>query len=46
MTIATTIQGQLTVVGAPRYQHRGLVMAVSEQMYQTIDPFQWHVRGF
>ncbi|XP_062234759.1 integrin alpha-M-like [Platichthys flesus] len=40
MTIARTRQGQLTIVGAPRYKHRGLVMAV--QTYQMIDPFDWN----
>ncbi|XP_060951248.1 integrin alpha-D-like [Limanda limanda] len=41
MTIARTRQGQLTIVGAPRYKHRGLVMAVHGQKYQMIDPFPW-----
>nr|XP_019964925.1 PREDICTED: integrin alpha-M-like [Paralichthys olivaceus] len=41
MTIARTKQGPLTIVGAPRYKHRGLVMAVQEQMQQKIDPFPW-----
>ncbi|XP_034426297.1 integrin alpha-M-like [Hippoglossus hippoglossus] len=41
MTIAKTRQGQLTIVGAPRYQHRGLVMAVRGQINQKIDPFPW-----
>ncbi|CAB1440042.1 unnamed protein product [Pleuronectes platessa] len=41
MTIARTREGQLTIVGAPRYKHRGLVMAVHGQINQKIDPFPW-----
>ncbi|XP_053269089.1 integrin alpha-M [Pleuronectes platessa] len=42
MTIARTRQGQLTIVGAPRYKHRGLVMAVNAKTYQMINPFDWN----
>ncbi|XP_040885428.1 integrin alpha-M-like isoform X2 [Toxotes jaculatrix] len=42
MAVAKTMQGILTVVGAPRYQHRGVVMAVKENnVNQKIDPFPW-----
>ncbi|XP_077358054.1 integrin alpha-M-like isoform X2 [Festucalex cinctus] len=42
MTVARTQYARLTVVGAPRYQHRGVVMVISQnRLEQTIDPFQW-----
>ncbi|XP_034050179.1 integrin alpha-M-like [Thalassophryne amazonica] len=40
MAVAKTSKGILTIVGAPRYQHRGIVMAVSSSR-QMIDPFPW-----
>lgn len=44
MAVAKTPQGQLTIVGAPRYQHRGAVMAVQTNgQYQKIDPDPWQV---
>ncbi|XP_044033536.1 integrin alpha-M-like [Siniperca chuatsi] len=46
MAVATTRQGQLTVVGAPRYQHRGVVMAVyRDRINQKIDPFPWQFQS-
>ncbi|GLD71281.1 integrin alpha-M-like protein [Lates japonicus] len=43
MAVAKTREGTLTIVGAPRYKHRGIVRAVQEndRNSQTIDPFQW-----
>lgn len=41
MAVAQTTRGTLTIVGAPRYQHRGIVMAMREGYNQTIDPYQW-----
>lgn len=39
MAVAQTSQGTLTILGAPRYQHRGAVMAVQENnQYKRIDP--------
>ncbi|XP_071395803.1 integrin alpha-M-like [Centroberyx affinis] len=40
MAIAKTQNGILTIVGAPRYDHRGIVMALSTTN-QKIDPFPW-----
>ncbi|XP_071764788.1 integrin alpha-M-like [Centroberyx gerrardi] len=40
MAIAKTKNGILTIVGAPRYDHRGIVMALS-RTNQKIDPFPW-----
>lgn len=46
MTIANTKQGTMTVVGAPRYEHRGVVITAYGNMHQQkIDPFPWQV-GF
>lgn len=40
MVVAQTQQGLLTIVGAPRYQHHGLVLAVEESgSSQRIQPF-------
>ncbi|XP_069011777.1 integrin alpha-M [Embiotoca jacksoni] len=42
MAVAETPQGTLTVVGAPRYQHKGVVMAVYRvESTQMIEPFPW-----
>ncbi|XP_067431753.1 integrin alpha-M-like [Thunnus thynnus] len=42
MAVAKTRLGTLTIVGAPRYQHRGVVISVYENsLDQTIDPFVW-----
>ncbi|XP_061765403.1 integrin alpha-X-like isoform X2 [Nerophis ophidion] len=41
MAIAKTPYATLTVVGAPRYQHRGVVMVISQNRNDRIDPFQW-----
>ncbi|MEQ2278541.1 hypothetical protein XENORESO_022178, partial [Xenotaenia resolanae] len=41
MTIAKTAYGPLTVIGAPRYQHKGVVLTVfGEQLTDHIKPFQ------
>ncbi|XP_013123227.2 integrin alpha-M [Oreochromis niloticus] len=41
MAIAITKNGTLTIVGAPRYKHRGVVVAVNRQSFenQKIEPF-------
>ncbi|XP_047464241.1 integrin alpha-X-like isoform X3 [Mugil cephalus] len=41
MAVAKTTSGTVTIVGAPRYQHRGIVMVVDESMthYKIIDPY-------
>ncbi|CAI5659055.1 unnamed protein product [Oreochromis niloticus] len=41
MATAKTQRGSLTVVGAPRYKHRGVVVAVNRQSFenQKIEPF-------
>ncbi|XP_056286181.1 integrin alpha-X-like isoform X2 [Pseudoliparis swirei] len=42
MAVANTKQGPLTIIGAPRYQHRGVVMTVFQNTNQKrIDPFPW-----
>ncbi|KAM9837953.1 integrin alpha-M-like [Aulostomus maculatus] len=42
MAVANTQFATLTIVGAPRYKHRGIVMAVYKNVFeQTIDPFKW-----
>ncbi|KAM7370811.1 hypothetical protein PAMP_010331 [Pampus punctatissimus] len=42
MAVAKTQSGTLTVVGAPRYQHRGIVVSVfKNSLDQTIDSFRW-----
>lgn len=44
MAVAKTRQGTLTVLGAPRYNHIGIVMAVDDrQKSQQIDPSRWQV---
>lgn len=40
MAVAKTINGMITIVGAPRYDHRGIAMAFSTTT-QKIDPFPW-----
>uniref|UniRef100_A0A667X2I5 Integrin, alpha M (complement component 3 receptor 3 subunit) n=1 Tax=Myripristis murdjan TaxID=586833 RepID=A0A667X2I5_9TELE len=40
MAVAKTSAGTLTIVGAPRYLHRGLAMAISSTV-QRIDPHPW-----
>ncbi|XP_019218193.1 integrin alpha-M isoform X3 [Oreochromis niloticus] len=41
MAIAKTQRGSLTIVGAPRYKHRGVVVAVNRESFenQKIEPF-------
>uniref|UniRef100_A0A3Q4H2H9 Integrin alpha-M-like n=1 Tax=Neolamprologus brichardi TaxID=32507 RepID=A0A3Q4H2H9_NEOBR len=41
MAVAKTQSGSLTIVGAPRYKHRGVVVAVNRQTFknQKIEPF-------
>ncbi|XP_044193365.1 integrin alpha-M-like [Thunnus albacares] len=42
MAVAKTRFGTLTIVGAPRYQHRGVVISVFEDsIEQKIDPAAW-----
>uniref|UniRef100_A0A672JMG8 Integrin alpha-M-like n=1 Tax=Salarias fasciatus TaxID=181472 RepID=A0A672JMG8_SALFA len=42
MAVARINGDSLTIVGAPRYQHRGIVMTVhNENTMQKIDPFPW-----
>ncbi|XP_059181162.1 integrin alpha-X-like [Centropristis striata] len=42
MAVANTRRGMLTIVGAPRYKHRGAVMVVSQHQHRkTIDPDPW-----
>lgn len=44
MAVAKTRQGTLTIAGAPRYQHRGVVMvAFGNLLRKKIDPFPWQV---
>ena len=44
MAVAKTSGGTLTIVGAPRYQHRGVVISVyKNSRNQKIDPFAWQV---
>ncbi|KAM9425192.1 integrin alpha-X-like [Pholidichthys leucotaenia] len=46
MSIAHTLYGTLTIVGAPRYKHRGIVMAVDKNnQEQRIDPFPWEFQA-
>uniref|UniRef100_A0A8D3D6Z6 Integrin, alpha M (complement component 3 receptor 3 subunit) n=1 Tax=Scophthalmus maximus TaxID=52904 RepID=A0A8D3D6Z6_SCOMX len=43
MAVATTPQGTLTIVGAPRYKHIGAVLTVrADRIHKIIDPFLWH----
>ncbi|XP_028332256.1 integrin alpha-M-like isoform X2 [Gouania willdenowi] len=39
IAVAQTPQGTLTVLGAPRYKHKGMVMAVSSSRSQMITPY-------
>ncbi|XP_039870489.1 integrin alpha-M-like [Simochromis diagramma] len=43
MAIAKSWSGSVTVVGAPRYKHRGVVFAVNRESFrnQKIEPFPW-----
>ncbi|KAM8876981.1 integrin alpha-M-like isoform 1-T1 [Synchiropus picturatus] len=41
MAVAQTPYGQVTVVGAPRYDHRGIVVAHRQGSEQIIDPYRW-----
>lgn len=44
MAIAQTRQGPLTIAGAPRYQHRGVVLAVQPNgKYKMINPYDEQV---
>ncbi|XP_032358633.1 integrin alpha-X isoform X2 [Etheostoma spectabile] len=46
MAVANTYQGPLTIIGAPRHQHRGAVMVVFRDINQkTIDPFPWQFQS-
>ncbi|KAM8836110.1 integrin alpha-M-like isoform 1-T1 [Spinachia spinachia] len=46
MAVAKTRSGTLTIVGAPRYQHRGAVMVVYQNdLRKTIDPFRWQYQS-
>ncbi|XP_027145041.1 integrin alpha-M-like isoform X1 [Larimichthys crocea] len=46
MAVANTRQGSMTIVGAPRYQHRGVVMAVDPSgNFKKIDPFPWQFQS-
>ncbi|KAF7659509.1 hypothetical protein LDENG_00295850 [Lucifuga dentata] len=40
MAVAKTMNGITTIIGAPRYDHRGIAMAFSTTS-QKIDPFPW-----
>ncbi|XP_041830521.1 integrin alpha-M-like [Melanotaenia boesemani] len=45
MAVATTADGQLTIIGAPRYQHRGVVMVVSrDKDKQKLEPNQHEIQ--
>ncbi|XP_062298679.1 integrin alpha-M-like isoform X2 [Scomber scombrus] len=45
MAVANTLSGPLTILGAPRYQHRGIVMSVfASSIGQRIDPFNWQFK--
>ena len=47
MAVAKTKEGTLTILGAPRYQHRGVVMTVLQNgNHKKIDPFPWQVRAY
>lgn len=46
MAVANTMYGTLTIVGAPRYKHRGAVMVVHQNVLsETIDPFRWQFQS-
>ncbi|XP_041830519.1 integrin alpha-M-like [Melanotaenia boesemani] len=45
MAVATAADGQLTIIGAPRYQHRGVVMVVSrDKDKQKLEPNQHEIQ--
>ncbi|XP_053197893.1 integrin alpha-M-like [Scomber japonicus] len=45
MAVANTLSGPLTILGAPRYKHRGIVMSVfASSIGETIDPFNWQFK--
>ncbi|XP_037611592.1 integrin alpha-M-like [Sebastes umbrosus] len=49
MAVATTSQGTLTIVGAPRYKHLGVVMVVYPDLSNKIidpSPFQFQSGGY
>ena len=44
MAVANTREGPLTIVGGPRYKHRGVVMTVEARgQVKKIDPHPWKV---
>lgn len=44
MAVAKTREGPLTIVGGPRYKHRGVVMTVEARgNVKKIDPHPWKV---
>ena len=44
MAVAKVSDGSLTIIGAPRYQHKGVVRTVQgERTKQIIVPYQWQV---
>lgn len=44
MAVASTREGPLTIVGGPRYKHRGVVMTVEARgNVKKIDPHPWKV---
>ncbi|XP_034563343.1 LOW QUALITY PROTEIN: integrin alpha-M-like [Notolabrus celidotus] len=46
MAVAKTIRDSLTIVGAPRYEHRGAVMVIRKNSrIQMIDPSQWQFQS-
>ncbi|KAK9530458.1 hypothetical protein VZT92_011956 [Zoarces viviparus] len=46
IAVATTMRGTLTIVGAPRYQHRGAVIVVPpNRIYKMIDPSPWQFQS-
>ncbi|XP_041830516.1 integrin alpha-M-like [Melanotaenia boesemani] len=45
MAVATAADGQLTIIGAPRYQHRGVVMVVfMDTFWQKLEPNQREIQ--
>ncbi|XP_041830491.1 integrin alpha-M-like [Melanotaenia boesemani] len=45
MAVVTTADGQLTIIGAPRYQHRGAVMVVfNDRDKQKLEPHQREIQ--
>ncbi|KAM9336641.1 integrin alpha-M-like [Symphorus nematophorus] len=46
IAVAKTSRGPLTIIGAPRYDHRGVVMTVdSKNNHKKIDPFPWQFQS-